>query len=264
MSIRRSDRVGRAVPSRNQKPARANEKSYGTTVGMTKDGPALFVNQGGKTSAVNLNLSGSEGKATGGISITSIEVDGEQLTTSMSDVSDFSGSGTFSATGVYAGLRAGATTASDVDLGNVTNNAQLKIASNLSDLASASTARTNIGLGNVLNSVHVPVTGGTFTGNVNFASIEEIGNGAACDLTKMVTFFSTGGAETATLAASGTDGVIKVLYMSGDSGNMVITVTNPAWGGSGYLTFADVYDCVILMYFNSKWNIIANIGVSAS
>ncbi len=37
-------------------------------------------------------------------------------------------------------------TSSDVGLGNVTNNAQLKIASNLSDLASASTARTNLGV----------------------------------------------------------------------------------------------------------------------
>lgn len=35
-----------------------------------------------------------------------------------------------------------------VGLGNVTNDAQLKIASNLSDLNNASTARTNLGLGN--------------------------------------------------------------------------------------------------------------------
>ena len=38
-------------------------------------------------------------------------------------------------------------TAGDLGLGNVTNDAQLKSASNLSDLASASTARTNLGLG---------------------------------------------------------------------------------------------------------------------
>jgi len=38
-------------------------------------------------------------------------------------------------------------TAAQVGLGNVTNDAQLKIASNLSDLNSAATARTNLGLG---------------------------------------------------------------------------------------------------------------------
>jgi hypothetical protein len=40
-----------------------------------------------------------------------------------------------------------ALTKSDVGLGSVTNDAQLKAASNLSDLGSASTARTNLGLG---------------------------------------------------------------------------------------------------------------------
>lgn len=44
-----------------------------------------------------------------------------------------------------------ALTKADVGLANVTNDAQLKIASNLSDLNNAATARTNLGLGNVPN-----------------------------------------------------------------------------------------------------------------
>jgi hypothetical protein len=44
----------------------------------------------------------------------------------------------------------------DVGLGSVTNDAQLKIASNLSDLASASTARTNLGLGTMAVANYAP------------------------------------------------------------------------------------------------------------
>ena len=57
--------------------------------------------------------------------------------------------------------------ASDVGLGSVTNNAQLKIASNLSDLASASTARTNLGLGTLAtqNGTFSGTSSGTNTGD---------------------------------------------------------------------------------------------------
>jgi len=51
-------------------------------------------------------------------------------------------------------------TKSDISLGNVTNDAQLKIASNLSDLNSASSARSNLGLGNSAT-LDVGTTSGT-------------------------------------------------------------------------------------------------------
>lgn len=57
-------------------------------------------------------------------------------------------------------------TKSDVGLGNVTDDAQLKIASNLSDLDSVTTARSNLGLGSVAtqDSDAISLTGGTIDG----------------------------------------------------------------------------------------------------
>jgi len=90
---------------------------------------------------------------------------------------------------------------------------------------------------------------------------EDLAASGAASLTKPISYFTTAAAETATLAA-GTDGQIKIFHMVGDGGDMVITVTNPGWGGSGTMTFADAQDSVILVYVASKWRVITNIGVA--
>jgi hypothetical protein len=90
-------------------------------------------------------------------------------------------------------------------------------------------------------------------------SSEDLASGAGANLAVTTSYFSTATSETATLAA-GVEGQIKVFAMKLDSGNMVITVTNPAWGGSGTITFNDVGDACTLQYISGKWFCIGNNG----
>ena len=101
----------------------------------------------------------------------------------------------------------------------------------------------------------------TSSGKLLLNSGEDLGNGGSADHTKVASYFTTTGAETGNLTA-GASGQIKTLMMVGDGGNMVITVTNPAWGGSGTITFDDVGDGVILQYINSKWFAVGSNGVT--
>jgi hypothetical protein len=88
-------------------------------------------------------------------------------------------------------------------------------------------------------------------------SSEDLAASGAASLTKTTSYFTTSTTETATLAA-GYAGQVKVLAMFGDGGDMVITVTNPGWGGSGTITFTAVGQACTLMYINAKWFAIGN------
>jgi hypothetical protein len=107
---------------------------------------------------------------------------------------------------------------------------------------------------------------GTFTvGESNNAlrafnnSSEDLAPSAAASLARTTSYFSTAAAETATLAA-GVEGQIKVFAMVATAGNMVITVTNPGWGGSGTITFDTAGDACTLQYVSAKWFCIGNNG----
>ena len=92
-------------------------------------------------------------------------------------------------------------------------------------------------------------------------SSEDLANAAAANLAFTTSYFTTSAAETATLAA-GVEGQIKVFAMKGDSGDMVITVTNAGWksSGTGTITFGDIGDACVLQYISSKWFCIGNNG----
>jgi hypothetical protein len=90
-------------------------------------------------------------------------------------------------------------------------------------------------------------------------SSEDLASSAAASLTVTTSYFTTAGAETATLAA-GVEGQVKVFAMVATAGNMVITVSNPAWGGAGTITFDAAGDACTLQYVNAKWFCIGNNG----
>ena len=93
------------------------------------------------------------------------------------------------------------------------------------------------------------------------ASSEDLAASAAANLAVATSYFSTSAAETATLAA-GVNGQVKTFAMYAKVGNMVITVTNPGWGGAGTITFSAQGQACVLQYINSKWFCIGNNGAA--
>jgi hypothetical protein len=95
-------------------------------------------------------------------------------------------------------------------------------------------------------------------------SSEDLAASAVASLSATTSYFTTGAAETATLAA-GVAGQIKV-FSAADvtGGNMVITVANAGWksSGNGTITFASRGVGCTLQYTNSKWYVIGNNGAT--
>jgi len=102
-----------------------------------------------------------------------------------------------------------------------------------------------------------------FMNPILLAGSEDVADAAAISLATTASYFSTGAAETATLAA-GVEGQIKTLMMVADSGDMVVTVTNAGWkaSGTGTITFNDIGDACTLQYVASKWFAIGINGVT--
>jgi hypothetical protein len=103
-------------------------------------------------------------------------------------------------------------------------------------------------------SANVPVTG-----QLLLNGSENLSDGAAVNVAVTASYFTTLTASTATLSI-GTVGQIKTFMMFGSSGNMVITVTNPGWAGSGTMTFSNTGDACTLQYIASKWFCVGNNG----
>jgi len=92
-------------------------------------------------------------------------------------------------------------------------------------------------------------------------SSENLAASTAANLALTTSYFSTVTNSTATLAA-GVSGQIKTFVMYQESGNMVITVTNPGWGGAGTITFNATGEACTLQYVNNKWFCIGNNGAT--
>ncbi len=103
----------------------------------------------------------------------------------------------------------------------------------------------------------------TFGGVITTPINEDLANSGAASLTTATTHFTTGGAETGTLA-DGTAGQFKSFAMKGDGGNMVITVASAGWkdGASGTITFDDMGDACLLHFIEDRWFAVGSTGVA--
>ena len=219
-------------------PVTSNGTITVTNTGVTRISAGAGIQVSGNTGNITISA-----PATGG-SVTSIAVSSNSLTVSGSPITT-SGTISINLPNVFAGTL---TTAAQPNITSVGTLTSLNVTGN----ATAGNVYANAGIvgANVVSA-----------NNERWSSSEDLASGAAANLSVIASYFTTTAAETATLAA-GTNGQIKTFMMVADGGDMVITVTNPGWGGAGTITFSAIGQGCTLQYINSKWFCIGNNGVS--
>ena len=82
----------------------------------------------------------------------------------------------------------------------------------------------------------------------------QLNNGDVVDSTSTVDYFTTAAPSIATLP-TGVNGQVKIFCANDVAVGraMVITVADPAWSGSGTITFDANGESCILLFINSKW-----------
>ena len=93
---------------------------------------------------------------------------------------------------------------------------------------------------------------------ISFNGSEDVAPSGVVSLQNSVSYFSTSGTETCTLAA-GVEGQVKTLIMKNASGQMTVSVSNAGWtGGTGSIVLSTTGDSCILQYIQGKWYVIGN------
>lgn len=115
-----------------------------------------------------------------------------------------------------------------------------------------------IDTGNISN---VSMSNVVFTNPITLTGVQTIenANAAAISLAATTTQFVNDDSSTATATlAAGTGGQVKILVLKEDLSDVEITVSNPAWSGSGVITLSNAGDACTLMYIDSVWVCVGN------
>lgn len=220
--------------------------SYGRITTIANGASQGTVTSIGITPGSGIQVTGSPITANGSITVTNTGV--TRLT---------AGSGI-----LLSGSNGNVTISSPITGGTVTSVGIISSTLNVTGGPIATAGLITINLPSAIN-ISNNITGGNLitSGQLLLNGVEDLAPNAAANLLVTASYFSTSAAETATLA-DGTSGQIKTFMMVADGGDMVITVANAAWGGSGTMTFGDVGDACTLQYVANKWFCIGNNGVA--
>ncbi len=94
---------------------------------------------------------------------------------------------------------------------------------------------------------------------VGFGAPQSLSGVGACNVTTLVTLFtSTGGAQALSLADGTQAGQLKIVHHTVDGGSGVLTPTTA--GNFATFTLTNIHDACLLQWSGTAWNILLNVG----